>query len=159
MPSSFSPFIVIFYLAIVLAAQTVADVYFTQPILPASTRKRSLVLLVANVTGMLITALVFRLLLPFNHMYLLYSRDKGTMALAVLVVILEYFPWALPYVLIRGWIVREWLMGGEIREKRQAWWSYVMIGSVIAVVLIGPLYLAVTIVQPLMTGVNEVFAN
>ncbi len=151
-----SPVVIVLYLALVVAAQTAVDAYFTRPLLPASPRKRALVLGIANGTGLLITALVFRLLLPLNHRYLLHARDSGTMAIAVLVVILEYFSWALPYILVRGWIVREWLMGAEIREKRQAWWSYVLIASVVAVVLIGPLYLGITIVRPLMVGVDEV---
>lgn len=159
MPSSFSPMIVILYLFLVLVVQTAIDSYFTRPILPAETKKRSLVLFTANTIGMVVTVLLFRLVLPLNHAFLISSRTKGTMGIAVLVAILEYFPWVLPYMLLRGWIVKEWLMGDEIMEKRQAWWSYAIVGVIATFVLVGPFYLAVTIVQPLMFGAEEVFSN
>jgi len=159
MPSSLSGWIIIFYALLVVAAQTASDTYFTRPIIPGSWKQRSRILALANAIGLFVTALVYRLLLPFNHLFLLTSRERGTMSVAVLAVILEYFLWLLPFIGVRGWIVREWAMGDEIREKQQAWWSYVLVGTLVALVLLGPLYIAMTIVQPLMTGVEEVFSD
>jgi hypothetical protein len=159
MPGALPLYAVLIYLLLILGVQTAIDIYFTRPYLPGDHRRRGIVLGAANTVGLLVTVLLVRLTLPFQYMFLLGARERGSMAVAVLLVILEYFLWAAPFIGIRGAIVSEWGMSDQIREKKQAWWSYAMVGAIASVLLAGPLYIAYTIVMPLMGGVEEAFTQ
>lgn len=151
-----SPVIVVLYIVFAIAVQALIDLYFTRPIIPGNLKRRAVILTAAGAASLLVTILLFRLFLPLNHNFLYAARHDGRyFAVAVIAVILEYFLWALPYIGIKGLIVRELAMSAEIREKRQAWWSYVMVSTVASVVVLGPLYIAVTIVAPLLLGMAK----
>jgi len=149
------PFLVIFlWLLVTVSAQSGVDLYFSRPYLPGTTKHRFWVLQVANAAAVLVTLLLFRLSLPMSDAFLIASRDQGSMAVAVLVMILAYFLWLAPVIGIRGYVVQEWLLRDAIREKKQAWWGYAAVGTLASALLLGALYIAVTIVPPLMLGVE-----
>jgi len=131
------------------------DVYFSKPLIPGNWKKRAIITLLAGTVAMVVTILILRPTLPFTDSYLWAAKEKGTMSFAVLIVIVEYFLWSIPFILIKGWIVREWGLRDEIKEKRQAWWSYVMVGSIATFVMMAAPYVAVTIIPPLMVGVGD----
>lgn len=159
MPGQIPLFAVFLYLAVVIAVQTVIDTYFSRPIMPGNTKRRATMHAVANGVALGGTILLMRLVMPLNHALLLSARERGSMAVAVLGVILEYFPWALPFIGLRGLIIQEWGMSDEIREKRQAWWSLALVGTIATLLLMGPLYIAYNVVHPLMIGVDEVLGE
>lgn len=151
--------IIAVYLVAVLLIQSGIDLYFSRLVLPGAPKKRFLVLLAANGAALLFTGLIYRLTLPLSDAWLIASREQGSMAVAVLVMVVAYFFWMVPLVGIRGWIVQEWLLADAIREKRQAWWGYVWVGQVASLLLLGALYVALTIVPPLMLGIEDRFAG
>ncbi len=142
-------------IALTLLVQTGVDIFFTGSILPGSHLSRGWRLAAASLAGYLLVVLAFRPILPLNHTFLLTSREEGWMALGVLIAALEYFLWIIPFVLIRGWIVSSWLLGEASQEKRQAWWSYCWVGSAVTVLMLAALYVAVTLVPPLMMDVEQ----
>lgn len=159
MPGHIPLYALLIYLLAVLASQTSIDTYFTRLHLPGAPKRRATLLGVANTVALAATMLLMRLFMPLNHLFLLSARARGSMAVAVLFVILEYFVWVIPFAVVRGWIIQEWGMSEEIREKRQAWWSYALVGAIVTLVLMGPVFVAYNIVHPLMVGVDEVFTD
>ena len=160
MPVGISPITTISWLLVTLAIQTAVDAYFTRGILPRMpSRERAQSWAVVNAGVLLVLVLVIRLTILPQEMLLIAMRDRGIMALGTLLVIVEYFVWAVPFVLGRGWLMRRWKGEAMSAEKRRAYWGYVWIGSLVTVLLNGFLYVGYTIVFPLMQGVEERFGG
>jgi hypothetical protein len=155
------PFITAFtWLLVALAIQTAVDAYFTRGILPRMpNRERALSWALVNAGVIFFLVLVIRLTFLPQELLLIAMRDHGIMSLGVMLVIVEYFVWAVLFVLGRGWLMRRWKGEAMSAEKRRAYWGYVWIGSVVTVFLNGFLYVAYTIVFPLMQGVEERFSG
>lgn len=154
------PWFSITWLIVAWAIQTGIDAYFTRsilPIMPDLERVRAWA--VSNGLIILVLVLLFRLTLYAQYDWLIAMRDHGSMAIAVLLVIIEYFIWAIPYVLTRGIIVRKWKCAECSAEKRRDFWGTVAVSSIAGVFFIGFLYVAVLIVTPLMEGTDQVFGG
>ena len=147
--------VILLYLLGCVAIQSGVDHFFARQMLPGMARKRYWVLFVANTAAILVTGLVYRLTLPLTDAWLIASREQGNMAITVLLLILVYFLWMTPIIAIRGYIVQEWLLSDAIHEKKQAWWGYAAIGTLTSALLLGALYIALTIVPPLMLGMES----
>jgi hypothetical protein len=160
MPFTISPVLTISWLIVTWAIQTGVDAYFTRGILPEMQRRERVWGWAAvNAVVMFLLVLVFRLtLFPLEELMWLL-RDRGIMAAGVLLVVVVYFVWAVPFVLGRGWLMRRWKGEGMSEEKRHDYWGYVWIGSVVTVFFNGFLYVAYTIVLPLMEGVEQQFGG
>ena len=147
--------VILLWLLVTVSVQSGVDLYFSRTMLPGSQRSRFWILMAANGAAMILVGLVYRLTLPLTDAWLIASREQGSMAITVLLLILVYFLWMAPLIGIRGYVVQEWLLGDAIREKRQAWWGYAAIGTITSALLLGAMYIALTIVPPLMTGMDS----
>ncbi|MCB2199467.1 hypothetical protein KQI63_08685 [bacterium] len=147
--------IILLWVAATMSIQSGVDLYFSKTLLPGTQKARFWILMAANGAAFLLTGLVYRLTLPLTDAWLIASREQGSMAVTVMLLILVYFLWMAPIIGIRGYVVQEWLLGDAIREKRQSWWGYAAIGTITSALLLGALYIALTIVPPLMTGMDS----
>jgi Na+/proline symporter len=154
MISNISTELTIFYLVVVHLIQTAVDVYFTRPLIPGNRIRRAKILFFSGGVALLVTSLVISLSTSLHAQFLLSARANGNLALAMLAVVVEYFLWALPYIAIKGFLVHEWVIKDEIKEKRQMWVNYLMVSAIVTLFLSAALFIATVIVPPLMTGLE-----
>lgn len=149
--------LIVLWLVGVFVVQTGADFRFTRTILQPEATKRLFSLFAGNGGAFILLVLLFRLLLPWHHEWLIASREAGTMAIAVLLIVMEYFLILFCFASLRGLFVQELVLSKASKERRQRWWGYSFFGSLISLMTAGALFVAITIVPPLMTGVADKF--
>ncbi len=154
MPGEIPIVLAISWLIVTWLIQSLVDSYFTRGILPEMPAKeRFWSWAMVNAGVLFVLVMIFRLTLFPQEEWLWSMRDRGVMSLGMLLIVAEYFVWAVPFVLGRGWLLRRWKGADMSDEKLHDYWGYVWVGSLVTVFLLGFLYVAVIIVLPLMEGV------
>ncbi len=129
------------WLLLTLVIQTALDLFYTRKILVKEKSSRPAVLFTASTIAMFVIGLALRLIQPQLGVLIRWARDdSGVFGIWILVFVICYGILGGAFAAIRGYIVAVSLLDSASRERSQAWWSYVFVGSVATVLLAAPVF-------------------
>ncbi len=141
------------WLVLALLAQTGLDMLYTRKILIMASTRKALLLLGASTLALAILGTGLRFAYPSLQGFLRWARDdSGTLGIWVLVLVAGYAVLGFLFALLRAGMVSLAVLDEVSREKRQAWWSYAVVGSVAMVLLAAPVFFIYLLLPAVLGG-------